>query len=366
MPASLSTQPLTIHHFGPDPSTSGGMATVIRLCVQHRAGGDRVEAHPTWRPGSPLSPRAFASATRALMSIPAGEITHVHLSERGSFLREGALVALARRRDLTTVVTIHGAEFVPYARAHSRLVSSVLARAHLIVCLDPDVLELVRRLAPGTPAEIVPNPVVVPSNCTPADATDEVILFAGEISLRKGADVMVGAWRTVAERRPRARCLMVGRPVDCTPEASERLQICPPADPTEMERLMRDARAIALPARAEGMPMVLTEAMSLARPFVSTPVGAVPELAAAGGPDSVAAGNTTPIDDAGLESAAGLLVPVGDASALADRLTKLLADPNLACVLGENGRRFCARTRGVEVLDARMRELYTAAGNRPR
>jgi glycosyltransferase involved in cell wall biosynthesis len=87
------------------------------------------------------------------------------------------------------------------------------------------------------------------------------------------------------------------------------------------------------------MPMVLAEAMSLGRPFVSTPVGAIPELADAG----------------------GMLVPVDDEYGLADRLTDLLADPDLARGIGERGRQFCVETRSVEVIDARLRALYSAA-----
>jgi glycosyltransferase involved in cell wall biosynthesis len=107
-----------------------------------------------------------------------------------------------------------------------------------------------------------------------------------------------------------------------------------------MRELSRSARVIALPPRAEGMPMVLAEAMSGGRQFVSTPVGGIPELAR---------GN-------------GILVPVDDDVGLAKCLIDLLADPQLARTLGEHGREFCLVTRSVEVVDARLRELYRAAG----
>jgi glycosyltransferase involved in cell wall biosynthesis len=80
------------------------------------------------------------------------------------------------------------------------------------------------------------------------------------------------------------------------------------------------------------------EAMSLGRPFVSTPVGGIPELAGEG----------------------GLLVPVGDTAGLADRLTDLLADPTLARTIGERGRQFCIATRSIALIDRRLRELYSA------
>jgi glycosyltransferase involved in cell wall biosynthesis len=318
------------------------MATVIRLLTEHNVGGDIVDSHPTWRPRSPLTTtRLVAASARTLMQIPAGEVAHVHLSERGSFLREGSFVALARWRGLVTVATIHGASLMPFARRYPWLVSAVLRRAHLITCMDQEVLELVQRSAPRVRSEIVPNPTVIDGSFLPADATDEVVVFAGEIGLRKGADVLHRAWRLVAQRRAHARCLMVGPAGDFKPPDTERLEVRAAVGPFEMKEILRHARVVALPSRAEGMPMVLTEAMSLARPFVSTPVGGIPELAGAG----------------------GTLVPVGDELALAESLIELLADPGLAREIGNRGRQFCLETRSVEVVDALLRNLYTAASD---
>ncbi len=331
---------LVVHHFGPDPTTVGGMATVIRVLTEHQVGGDVVDSHPTWTPRSPLVSAWLAAASaRALQQMPAGEVAHVHLSERGSFLREGSLVTLAHRRGLVTVATIHGASLMPFARRYPWLLSAVLRRADLVICMDQEVLELVRRSAPRVHCEIVPNPVFIDSDFLSADETDELVVFAGEIGLRKGADVLCRAWQLVAQRRPKARCLMVGPAGDFNPPDAERLEVRAPVDAIEMRKLLCSARVVTLPSRAEGMPMVLTEAMSLGRPFVSTPVGGIPELAGGG----------------------GMLVPVDDELALADRLTELLADSNLARRIGESGRRFCVETRGVEVIDARLRQLYAAA-----
>jgi glycosyltransferase involved in cell wall biosynthesis len=331
---------VVVHHFGPDPATVGGMATVIRLLSEHSVGGDVVDSHPTWRSHSPLATaRLSAASARALLKMPTGEVAHLHLSERGSFLREGSLIAMAHRRALVTVATIHGASFIPFACRHPRLVSAVLQHADLITCLDRETLACVRARAHAVRCELVPNPVVVQDGVSPADQTEELVVFAGEIGLRKGADVLRRAWPLVAERRPRARCLMVGPSTGFTPAHAERLEIRGPIGPRKMQEILRYARVVALPSRAEGMPMILTEAMSLGRPFVSTPVGGIPELAQDG----------------------GVLVPVGDELALADRLTDLLADPELARTFGERGRRFCLRTRSIEVIDGRLRNLYSVA-----
>jgi glycosyltransferase involved in cell wall biosynthesis len=332
---------LVVHHFGPDPATVGGIATVIRLLTEHNIGGDVVDSHPTWRSQSPLATnRLVAASAKALLGMSPPVVAHIHLSERGSFLREGALAALARRRGLVTVATIHGASFIPFARNYPWLVSAVLKRAHLVTCLEQRSLDVVQRCAPSVRCEIVPNPVLADDGFLPADMTDELVVFAGEIGLRKGADVLYRAWHLVAQRRPEARCLMVGPVGDFAPPYAERLEVRSPVDPIGMKKIMRKARVIALPARAEAMPMTLIEAMSLGRPFVSTPVGAI----------------------AGLADAGGVLVAVDDHVDLADRLTDLLAHPGLARTIGERGRQFCVKTRSVELIDDRLRNLYTTAG----
>jgi glycosyltransferase involved in cell wall biosynthesis len=330
----------TVHHYGPDPRYVGGMGSVIRVLAEQQVGSDSVVTHATWRPISKLVSALLA--LRAALGIPRlkkGDIAHVHLAEYGAFVREGALAILARRLGKTTVVTIHGAEFLEFAHRYRRSAATVLRHAHLITCLDEDVLRAVRRLAPTVPAELMPNPVVIDGNSGAADETDEIVLFGGEIGLRKGADVLCRAWQLVSESRRQAHCIVVGPATDFVVPQADRLEVRSSIASDEMRELLRSARVVVLPSRAEGMPMILTEAMSGGRPFVSTPVGGIPELASHG----------------------GLLVPVGDEIALARCLTSLLEDRALARAIGERGRQFCIETRSVEVIDARLKALYAAA-----
>lgn len=343
-PSSGSADPVrshrTVHHFGPDPAYVGGMGSVIKVLETHSVGGETVKVHPTWRPNSKLA--SVPLALGAALSIPfirSSDIVHIHVAEDGAFVREGMLVLLARLLNKVTVVTIHGANFLPFSRKHHRLAAGVLKCAHLITCLDLDVLRRVREIAPHTQAEMMPNPVSMDDGSPSADETDEVVLFAGEIGLRKGADVLWRAWQIVTTSRPQARCIMVGPVNDFTAPPAPRLEVRGSVDAHAMKGLIRSARVVALPSRAEGMPMILTEAMSGGRPFVSTPVGGIPELADRG----------------------GMLVDVEDEVALAQSLTELLANRELARRIGERGRQYCRETRSVDVIDHRLTELYSAA-----
>jgi glycosyltransferase involved in cell wall biosynthesis len=96
----------------------------------------------------------------------------------------------------------------------------------------------------------------------------------------------------------------------------------------DVPALLAGCDVFCLPSSAEGLPLVVLEAMAAGKPVVATAVGGVPEL--------VIHGET------------GLLVPAGDLDALRRALADLLADPERARRLGKAGRE-------------RVRESFTAA-----
>ncbi len=120
---------------------------------------------------------------------------------------------------------------------------------------------------------------------------------------------------------------MVGPVGDFAPPTTERLEVRPAVDPSEMPAILRRRpRGRVARARRGDADDLGGGDEAPGRPFVSTPVGGIPALAAGG----------------------GVLVPVGDEAALAD-LTELLGDPDLARAIGERGRRFCVQTRSVAI-----------------
>jgi glycosyltransferase involved in cell wall biosynthesis len=335
-----ASSPIRAHHFGPHPGYAGGMGSVLLLLAQRGIGADSVTVHPTWVPNSRRqAARLTLSALHAVARLDPDEIVHVHLSTRGSLVRKGAILAYASRRSLPTVVSLHGADFAEFADRNPWLVTRVLARARVITALSDDAAAAARRLAPGATVRQVPNPILIPDRVAPASDTDSVALFAGEVGIRKGADVLERAWTIVHDALPRARCIVIGPDGDFVPQATDSLTVLPAAGPEAIGALLREARVAVLPSRAEGMPMFLLEAMAAGRPFVSTPVGAIAQLADSG----------------------GMLVPVGDHEALAVALIELLDDPGRAEQLGRRGQELCRETRSPELVDAIYRQVYREA-----
>jgi glycosyltransferase involved in cell wall biosynthesis len=327
-------------HVGPDMYSFGGTQSVIRVIRDNKIGADEIRVLSTWNgPGHLknlfLTARSAVALTRAARTT----IVHFHMTNGGAWLREGALIRLARGQGFRVVVTIHGYDFPEFARSHPRIVGATLNHANHVILLSEEARAVALELVPSIPTSVVANPIAIDREAPGAGSTPPVVLFAGTIGLRKGVDTLVEAWQLLLAEGIEGHCRIVGLADDYAPPPTERLSVEGPVHPDAVRELLRSVRVVALPSVAEAMPMILTEALAGARPFVSTPVGGTPEIA----------------------SDPSMLVPVGDAPALAAAIGRYLRDPDLAERDGLRGRAHIAATRGPEVIDAKLRRIYEGA-----
>ena len=109
----------------------------------------------------------------------------------------------------------------------------------------------------------------------------------------------------------------------------------------DLPRIHADLDVVALSSINEGSPVALIEAMAAGRPVVSTAVGGVPDVVVHG--------------------AAGLLVPSGDAGALAAAIGSLLDDVGRRASMGSAGRALVHPAYSVPRLLTEIDRLYSAA-----
>jgi len=297
-------RPSPVLHVGPSPDGIGGIAAVIRLFVV--AGGPRrPEGVPSWAPedrfwGVLRVPQVAAAI--CWHALRHRTIVHVHLSERGSFLREGAYALLARALRARTVVTVHGADFHDDLRRHSRLVVALLQRMDCVVVLSVEHADLLT--AAGVKATRVSN-AVSPGRRAPYLGRNVDFVFGGECSRRKGFDVLQEAWSHVVRESPHAKLVVLGPAGDVPVTELPGLAHRGPVPPHDVREALAGARWAVLPSRREVLPMFLIEAMSEGTPWISTAVAGVPDLAEEGG---------------------GVLIPPDDAPALAQAMLAALRD----------------------------------------
>lgn len=235
------------------------------------------EARPTW--GDLPGPLSLITAARALLGALRDrdhwDVSHVHMSEFGSFIREGLVVIVSRWLGRPVVVSLHGAQFDVQAVRHPRVTRLILARADHVLCLGDAQRSIVNKVSPSTAVSVIANPVADEAFCGVNHATARAgVLFVGEVGERKGIDRLLEAWMRVREVLPEADLRVVG------PLAVEesRIEAAGATYAGVLERAdvlleMRSAVCTVLPSRAEVLPMAILESLAQGTPVVYTRVG---------------------------------------------------------------------------------------------
>jgi glycosyltransferase involved in cell wall biosynthesis len=110
----------------------------------------------------------------------------------------------------------------------------------------------------------------------------------------------------------------------------------------QVRALLLEARALILPSFAEGLPVVLMEAMALARPVITTSIAGIPELVRDGHD--------------------GWLVPAGDCRALVEAWSALLdADPARLAAMGQSARERVLQRHSAAAAARKLIQLFGSA-----
>jgi glycosyltransferase involved in cell wall biosynthesis len=150
----------------------------------------------------------------------------------------------------------------------------------------------------------------VPGLPPPADSFE--VLFAGQISLRKGIPYLLEAFARL--RHPRKRLTLVGAAQDDVRQLlrtlpTEHVTFAGTLSQTELAAAMARSHVLALASVEEGLALVQGQAMACGCPVVAT----------------VATG----AEDLFTDGVEGFIVPERDAAAMAERLQRLADDPAL-------------------------------------
>lgn len=163
------------------------------------------------------------------------------------------------------------------------------------------------------------------------DATERppTLLFIGQLTPRKGYDLLVRALPQVVERYPTAIVQIVSGLNTADREAmeamageagvAERIEFLGRVDDARLVELFRDADMYVTPTRYEGFGLTLLEAMAAGCPVVSTAIPVVDEIIEHG--------------------QNGWLTPYDDPDGLAQGILRLLDDPALRRRLATAGAR---------------------------
>lgn len=340
----MSTRPLRIVHVDTERGWRGGERQAFWLAERLvRLGHHSVMAV---RPGEPLAERAREAKLPIIPLAPFGEMDMLAaMTLRRAIVNENAdiahahsghavaLAALATmgtraRMVLTRRVSFplkrNPASLWKYARADAliavcratadSLVASGIESARITVAYSG--VDLTRVIPPASSETLASLGVRV--------GAPLVVMVAALVG-HKDPLTFVRAMEVVRHTVPGVQALMVGegelRPHVEREIAARGLSDCVhlAGYRTDADSLMSVADVVALSSSDDGIGGVVIDAMSFGKPVAATAAGGIPE--------AVTNGET------------GLLVPVGDSSALGDAIARLLTDRALAERMGANGIR---------------------------
>lgn len=278
-------------------------------------------------------------------------LTHVH----AHFGTNSATVAMlaAEMGGAGYSVTVHGPEEfdAPMAlslgekgdRARFILGISSFGRGQLMRWTEPETWRRIHVVHCGIEPWRYTDPSDMP-------AGGPHLVAVGRLSEQKGFGLLMEAMTHLEGELPGLTLTLVGDG-ELRPQIEQmiethglqgRVRLTGWLDGDRVQEALSDAQALILPSVAEGLPMVIMEAMACGRPVIATAIAGIPEL---------------------VHRDVGWLVPSGDPQALAQAIRDMANEPPERLMeMGRAARQRVLKRHDINALAERLTELFASRG----
>ncbi|WP_423391700.1 glycosyltransferase [Burkholderia sp. LMG 21824] len=208
---------------------------------------------------------------------------------------------------------------------------------------------------------VVPHGMAEPAGIQPdaKRAAGIEVLFVGRLEPRKGIDVLLEAMPVVLDAVPDVRFRIVGDDSLKLPDGRtykeafqkqhgksrwrDRIRFDGRIDDAALHEAYATCDVFVAPSRFESFGLVFLEAMRVGKPVIGCSAGGMPEVVE--------------------HDVNGLLVPPGDADALAQAILRLVRDPAERVAMGERGRQIFETRFTADEMAGKSLELYELASS---
>jgi glycosyltransferase involved in cell wall biosynthesis len=283
------------------------------------------------------------------------DIVHLNTSLNArAFWRDMAYAIVAKLHGARVVCQVHGGElpqdFLGRSRLAHTLLRALLGIPDVLVVLATVELAAYRRFLPAKWIALLPNGI------DPASFAHEArtlpaggplrLVYLGRLARNKGVHELLDGVHAALGRGASVHLRIAGSgPEEAALRAAvARLQLEKAVSfagatfEGGKSSLLRDSDVFVLPSQCEGLPIALLEAMAAGNAVISTPVGAIPDVVVPG--------------------RHGMLVPPGDAEALAAAILAMDADREAVARMQQACAARIAASYSLERLAEGFTDLY--------
>lgn len=290
----------------------------------------------------------LAEALILTRHLRARQIAHIH----NHFSDHSANVSMltSALSGIPFSYTLHGPN--EFYEAHKWYFAEKTARAEFVACIshfarsqamyfsDPVHWDKLRIVHCG----VVPDRYDQPHNAPRDDHAGTRLLFVGRLTPVKGVRLLLEALERTHAIRDDITLDIIGDGEDrahleaLAAPLGSRVRFLGYRSQAEVAAALAKADILVLPSFAEGLPVVLMEALASATPVICSQLAGVAEL----------------VED----GQSGFLIPAGDVATLADRILTLAADPERRERMGRHGQAQVRTQFDIRVEAARIGRLF--------
>jgi glycosyltransferase involved in cell wall biosynthesis len=283
-------------------SRRGHPSGIIELTREPKSRQETSDGTPVWGVTPPSypkvsHPRSWASFARSVSQFRKitrefqPDIVHVHFPAGQSLPVVGAL---ALPHEWRCVVTLHGSDIRVSPKQDPEIrpwQARLFAKADAVTAVSAALLDDATQIYPviRSKGRVIPNGVLprwfaVPPARRVVDT--RFVLFVGRLHSVKGVDTLLKSWPHVNQRFSDTELWLVGDGPELASlqkQAAElgiesRVRFCGQLDQSELPILYRNAAAVVLPSRHEGMPLILLEAGAIGGIRIAANLPGIPEV----------------------------------------------------------------------------------------
>jgi glycosyltransferase involved in cell wall biosynthesis len=252
-------------------------------------------------------------------------------SGRAFFVAEIATI-LTRVFHIPSILVFHGGNLPEFAALYQRRVNRVIGRSQALVAPSKFLSKKFARI--GVELQVIPNVIDLNGYVYRRRAViHPKLLWMRSFHEIYNPQMALEAFAVIRSRIPEATLVMAGVDKGLEPEIKRMAEEMGLQEAVRFPGVLGPDEKIAEFSKAniylntnhiDNMPVSVIEACAMGLPVVATSVGGIPDM--------IENGHN------------GLLVPDGDAAAMAEAVISLIEDPELAEKLSQNGRLLAERS----------------------